>query len=78
MIEERLAETFAASPGAKMAIEVESIRLLGPDVAKEEGRTIITPGQGRAGDYTAGTPRCSSSATGTGFFRACAKSPIRW
>ena len=46
LIEERLAETFAASPGAKMAIEVESIRLLSPDVAKEEGRTIVTPAKG--------------------------------
>ena len=46
LIEERLAETFAASPGAKMVIEVEGIRLLGPDAAKEEGRTIVTPAKG--------------------------------
>ena len=46
LIEERLAETFAASPGAKMAIEIEAIRLLSPDAAKEEGRTIVTPAQG--------------------------------
>jgi uncharacterized protein (TIGR02246 family) len=46
LIEERLAETFAASPGAKMAIEVEAIRLLSPDAAKEEGRTIVTPAAG--------------------------------
>jgi uncharacterized protein (TIGR02246 family) len=42
LIEEQLVETFAAAPGAKMAIEVESIRLLSPDVAKEEGRSIVT------------------------------------
>ncbi len=46
LIEERLAETLAASPGAKMAIEVETVRTFGPDVAKEEGRTIITPANG--------------------------------
>jgi uncharacterized protein (TIGR02246 family) len=42
-IERRFAGTFAASPGAKIAIEVGSIRLLSPDVAKEEGQTVITP-----------------------------------
>jgi uncharacterized protein (TIGR02246 family) len=46
LIEERLAETLAASPGAKMVIEVEDIRLLGPDAAKEVGRTIVTPAKG--------------------------------
>src|SRR5271165_5023512 len=46
LIEERLAETFAANPGAKMAIEIGSIRLLGPGAAKEEGRTIVTPAKG--------------------------------
>jgi uncharacterized protein (TIGR02246 family) len=43
LIERRFAETFAASPGAKIAIEVGSIRFLSPDVAKEEGHTVITP-----------------------------------
>jgi uncharacterized protein (TIGR02246 family) len=42
-IERRFAETFAASPGVKIAIEVGSIRFLSPDVAKEEGQTVITP-----------------------------------
>jgi uncharacterized protein (TIGR02246 family) len=46
LIEERLAEAVAASPGAKLVIEVENIRLLSPDVAKEEGRTIVTPAKG--------------------------------
>ncbi len=46
LIEERLAGTFAASPGAKLAIEVESIRFLSPDVAKEEGHTIVTASGG--------------------------------
>ena len=45
-IEERLTETFAASPGARMAIEVESIRILNADAAQEEGRTIVTPAKG--------------------------------
>jgi uncharacterized protein (TIGR02246 family) len=42
-IERRFAETFAASPGVKIAIEIGSIRFLSPDVAKEEGHTIVTP-----------------------------------
>src|SRR5262249_47204647 len=43
LIERRFAETFAASPGVKIAIEVGSIRFLSPDVAKEDGQTVITP-----------------------------------
>jgi uncharacterized protein (TIGR02246 family) len=43
LIERRFAETFAASPGVKIAIEAASIRLLSPDVAMEEGQTVITP-----------------------------------
>jgi uncharacterized protein (TIGR02246 family) len=42
-IERRFAETFAASPGVKIAIEIGAIRFLSPDVAKEEGQTVITP-----------------------------------
>ncbi len=42
-IERRFAQTFAASPGVKIAIEVGSVRFLSPDVAKEEGATVITP-----------------------------------
>jgi uncharacterized protein (TIGR02246 family) len=43
LIERRFAETFAASPGVKIAIEIGSIQFLSPDVAKEEGHTIVTP-----------------------------------
>src|SRR5262249_32028508 len=46
LIERRLAETFAASPGIKLALEIESIRFLSPDVAKEEGRSRVTPTHG--------------------------------
>ena len=46
LIEERLAETFAASKGARLAIEVDAIRVLGPDVAKEEGRSKVTSAKG--------------------------------
>src|SRR5262249_35144164 len=42
LIERRFAETFAASPGVKIAIEIATIQFLSPDVAKEEGRTLIT------------------------------------
>ncbi len=48
LIEERLAETFAASPGIKLEITAESIQFLSPDVAKEEGRTTVTPAKGPA------------------------------
>ena len=43
LIERRFAETFAASHGVKIAIEIGSIRFLSPDVAKEEGHTVVTP-----------------------------------
>lgn len=43
LIERRFAETFATSPGVKIAIEVRSIRSLSPDVMREEGQTVITP-----------------------------------
>jgi uncharacterized protein (TIGR02246 family) len=46
LIQQRLAETFSANPGVKIAIEIETIRFLNADVAKEEGRTIITPAKG--------------------------------
>ncbi|MFO0888054.1 MAG: SgcJ/EcaC family oxidoreductase [Isosphaeraceae bacterium] len=48
LIEQRMAETFAAEPGMKLAIAAESIQFLSPDVAKEEGRTTITPPKGAA------------------------------
>jgi uncharacterized protein (TIGR02246 family) len=43
LIERRLAGTFAASPGATIALEIGSIRFLSPDVAKEEGHSVISP-----------------------------------
>jgi uncharacterized protein (TIGR02246 family) len=46
LIERRFAETFAASPGVKITIEIGAIRFLTPDVAKEEGRTLIAPAKG--------------------------------
>jgi uncharacterized protein (TIGR02246 family) len=46
LIEERLAETFAASPGIKIGIKSDSIQLLSPDVIKAEGRTVVTPAKG--------------------------------
>ena len=38
-----LAASFAASPGSTIAIKVNSLRILGPDTALEEGKTTITP-----------------------------------
>jgi uncharacterized protein (TIGR02246 family) len=48
LIEQRLAETFAASPGVKLKIEAESIQFLSPEVVKEEGQTTMTPVKGAA------------------------------
>jgi uncharacterized protein (TIGR02246 family) len=54
LVEQSFADTFAASKGAKIAVEIESIRLLSPDAAKEEGRTVVTPTEGApvSRDYT--------------------------
>jgi len=46
MVEQTFADTFAASKGVKIALEIEAIRFLSPDVAKEEGRSLITPAKG--------------------------------
>jgi uncharacterized protein (TIGR02246 family) len=40
------AQAFTASPGGKMEIRIDSIRFLTPEVAKEEGRSTITPAGG--------------------------------
>jgi len=42
LIEQSLADTFAASKGAKIALEIEAIRFISADVAKEEGRSVVT------------------------------------
>jgi uncharacterized protein (TIGR02246 family) len=46
LIEESFAATFAESKGAKIDFEIEAIRLLHPEVIKEEGRSIVTPVKG--------------------------------
>jgi uncharacterized protein (TIGR02246 family) len=46
LIERSFADTFAASPGAKIALKIDSIRLLSPDAAKEEGQSLVTPTSG--------------------------------
>ena len=42
-VRDRLAASFADSPGSTIAIKADALRLLGPDAALEEGRTTITP-----------------------------------
>jgi uncharacterized protein (TIGR02246 family) len=42
----QFARAFAADPGAKITIQPESLRFLGREVAKEEGRSTIKPGDG--------------------------------
>ena len=46
LIEQSFTDTFAARQGVKIAFEIEGIRFLSPDVAKEEGRSLITPAKG--------------------------------
>jgi uncharacterized protein (TIGR02246 family) len=46
LVEKSLAESFAEDKGARIALEVESIRFLTRDVAKEEGRSVVTPTAG--------------------------------
>jgi uncharacterized protein (TIGR02246 family) len=46
LVEKDLADTFAANKGAKIALEIDAIRFVHPDVAKEEGRSIVTPSAG--------------------------------
>lgn len=47
-IEEMFEAAFASSPGAKMEIEVESIRSIGPGLLVEDGTTIVTRAPGQA------------------------------
>ncbi len=42
-IEARFAAYFAANPKAKLAIKVDELRFLTPDVAIEEGRAVVAP-----------------------------------
>src|SRR4051812_27599817 len=48
LIERRLAESFAGSPGVKLEIKPEAIQFLSPEVAKEEGSTTVRPTSGAA------------------------------
>jgi uncharacterized protein (TIGR02246 family) len=48
LVERSFSDTFAASKGARIAFEVAAIRFLIPDVAKEEGRSVVTPVKGPA------------------------------
>jgi uncharacterized protein (TIGR02246 family) len=44
------AATFEANPGETIEIEVESLRVLDPNVVKEEGRARIVPAKGKPAD----------------------------
>jgi uncharacterized protein (TIGR02246 family) len=45
-VRDRYASYFKDYPGGKIAIQVDSLRFLGPGTALEEGRTTITPAAG--------------------------------
>lgn len=46
LIEQSFADTFAANKGVKLALEIDTIRLLSPSAAKEEGRVVLKPAAG--------------------------------
>jgi uncharacterized protein (TIGR02246 family) len=48
-IASQFSRVFAADPGGKVRLRVDSLRFLGNDVAKEEGRCTVTPGTGTGG-----------------------------
>ncbi len=48
LVEKSFADTFEASKGAKIAFRIDAIRFLSPDVAKEDGRSVVTPPKGDA------------------------------
>jgi uncharacterized protein (TIGR02246 family) len=43
-IRDQFATSFKNTPGSTIAIQVDSLRFLGPETALEEGRATITPG----------------------------------
>jgi uncharacterized protein (TIGR02246 family) len=45
-IRDQYAASFADNPGSAIAIQVDSLRFLGPETALEEGRATITPAGG--------------------------------
>lgn len=45
-IEQGFTAMFADDPGAKIALEIFSIRALSPDVVEERGRSVVTPVEG--------------------------------
>ena len=65
-IRDRLAASFADSPGSTIAIKVDALRFLGPDTALEEGRTTITPAGAGAAPEVTRSPSSTSSTTAAG------------
>ncbi len=45
-VRDQYAASFADNPGTTIAIQVDSLRFLGPETALEQGRTTITPAAG--------------------------------
>jgi uncharacterized protein (TIGR02246 family) len=55
-IEKAYAEFFAGNPGAVMKVEIDALRLLGPNTAIEDGRAVLEPapaGEASVSRYTA-------------------------
>ena len=59
-------DAFADNPGGTIAIRVDSLRLLGPEAAIEQGRTTITPAKGAGAPRSPASRQSTSSSTATG------------
>lgn len=46
VIEQGFAQLFASDKDAKISLEIFAIRSISPDVAQEEGRSVVTPAEG--------------------------------
>jgi len=51
-IEKAYTDLFAANTGVTMKIAVDSLRLVGPNTAIEDGRAVLTPGAAGVSRYT--------------------------
>ncbi|QDV32331.1 YybH family protein [Tautonia plasticadhaerens] len=46
LVEQRYADLFESDPGARLELSPEETRMLSPEVAKEEGRSVVSPAEG--------------------------------
>ena len=73
-VRDQYAAYFADHPGGKIAIQVDSLRFLGPETALEEGRATITPAAGAGAPRSPASPPFTSSKTASGGRPPCVTS----